>query len=63
MFAGSPGTSETTISFAIPSNNPVGIASGDVMQINFATVPPNTPSTSFGVTLVNVFDAGGNVIQ
>jgi hypothetical protein len=53
------GTNEVVISF--PSTN--GYGAGDVMQVNFSTLPNGTLSSQFGLELVAVYGAGGAQIQ
>ncbi|HIJ88592.1 MAG TPA: hypothetical protein HPP97_13080 [Desulfuromonadales bacterium] len=40
-----------------------GFGSGEVAKINFATVPPGTIPTNFGVTILKVFNCSGSQIQ
>jgi hypothetical protein len=53
------GINEVVISF--PSTD--GFGAGDVMQVNFSTLPNGTLTSQFGVQLIAVYGAGGTLIQ
>ena len=40
-----------------------GFGSGDIAKINYGTVPIGSSSTSFGVTILKIFDCNGVPIQ
>ncbi|MBU5613512.1 Ig-like domain-containing protein [Geomonas azotofigens] len=39
------------------------VASGEIMTVTFANVPPGTRSADFGIAVSAVYDGGGNLIQ